>query len=228
MTPLDEHVVLLDNNYQSRGTHPKSSVHHANTPLHRAFSCFLFDEYGNLLVTQRALTKKTWPGIWSNTCCGHPAEGESFEAAATRRLREELGMRAPKLHLIRPNFKYYVEREGVVENEHCPVLVGFTKEKPQPNPAEVNDYCWVPWSIYEASAREIARLLRFRAPANKHEFEAYRHLFASREAYEQHHSIKLAEGTHRVSEWSLWETIELAPSETFKDLLRIHTSYGKR
>ncbi|MGY8694123.1 MAG: NUDIX domain-containing protein, partial [Verrucomicrobiia bacterium] len=55
----------------------KNSVHTANTPLHSAFSIFLFDGKGNMLTQQRALSKKTWPGIWSNACCGHPASGES-------------------------------------------------------------------------------------------------------------------------------------------------------
>ena len=76
-----EEVVLLDEHGNAVGTCPKSEVHNESTPLHLAFSCYVIDESGRVLVTKRALRKETWPGAWTNSCCGHPAPGESVEDA---------------------------------------------------------------------------------------------------------------------------------------------------
>ena len=143
-----EQVVLLDDEGRSIGTMPKSCVHTANTPLHSAFSIFLFDRNGKMLAQQRAHSKKTWPGIWSNACCGHPAPGESHQTAARRRVRQELGIDNIELELALPDFRYRAEFQGIVENEICPVFIGLCNKQPIPNPTEIAAIDWVNWNDF--------------------------------------------------------------------------------
>ncbi|MEO7752220.1 MAG: isopentenyl-diphosphate Delta-isomerase [Terracoccus sp.] len=147
-----ELVVLLSDDGHAVGTAPKATVHDAHTPLHLAFSLYLFDEADRLLVTRRALDKVTFPGVWTNTACGHPAPGERLEEAAARRARDELGLDvgSDELRLVLPQFAYRAEMDGVVENELCPVFVGRVGGSPDtaPHPAEVASTEWVPWADF--------------------------------------------------------------------------------
>src|SRR3954449_13240717 len=88
----DEFVVLVDDRGAAIGTAAKSSVQHETTPLHLGFSCYVFDADGRVLMTRRALEKRTWPGVWTNSFCGHPAPGEPTWEAVHRRARQELGL----------------------------------------------------------------------------------------------------------------------------------------
>ena len=83
-----EEVVLVDEEGYARGVAEKSAVHHANTPLHLAFSCYLLNNEDHLLLTRRALGKKTWPGVWTNSCCGHPYPGERLERSVQQPTRD--------------------------------------------------------------------------------------------------------------------------------------------
>lgn len=145
---FDDMIVYVDVDNNAIGTAPKLAAHDGDTKRHRAFSIFLFNRNGELLLQQRALTKKTWPGVWSNSCCGHVMLHETTEAAAKRRLKYELGIKGVKLDVILGDFRYRAEKDGVVENEICPVLVGFTDGLPAPNPAEVNDVRWIGWNQF--------------------------------------------------------------------------------
>jgi isopentenyl-diphosphate Delta-isomerase len=149
----DELVVLCDEDDNELGVLPKGEVHHNNTPLHRAFSIFLFrpslkaserQVTQELLVQQRAMSKKTWPGVWSNSCCGHPFPGESREDGVRRRVKYELGVEIEGLQKV-SDYRYRFERDGVVENEVCPIFVGRVLGEVRPNPHEVMDYRWVNW-----------------------------------------------------------------------------------
>ncbi|NUR16258.1 MAG: isopentenyl-diphosphate Delta-isomerase [Dermatophilaceae bacterium] len=151
--PAEELVVLVSSEGEAIGTAPKSSVHHADTPLHLAFSAYLFDDAGSFLVTQRALDKATFPGVWTNSACGHPAPGEPLADAVCRRVADELGLAVGDLRLVLPRFSYRAEQDGVVELELCPVLVGRvagTAPEPRPDPAEVEAAEWLPWEEFAA------------------------------------------------------------------------------
>jgi isopentenyl-diphosphate delta-isomerase len=161
-----EHVVLLDEDGRAIGTEDKASVHHAHTPLHLAFSCYLFDDAGRVLVTRRALHKRTFPGVWTNACCGHPALGEALDQAVRRRVRQELGTDVTDLRLLLPAFRYRAEQDGVVENEMCPVFVArvVDPDAVRLDPEEVADAVWEPWASFRedvlAGTREVSHWCR--------------------------------------------------------------------
>jgi isopentenyl-diphosphate delta-isomerase len=144
---IPELVVLVDESNTPIGTMPKSEVHGPNTPLHRAFSAFIFNSKGQILLQQRSHLKKTWPLVWSNSCCGHPLPDESNLSAAKRRLLDELGLKVTQIEEVSP-YRYCFTRFGVMENEICPILVGFTDLEPIPNPDEVENTVWMDWQDF--------------------------------------------------------------------------------
>ena len=148
-----ELVVLVDEQNRILGTAPKATVHTAHTPLHRGFSLFLFDRNRRVLLQRRALGKLTWPGVWSNSCCGHPALGEAVEDAARRRARHELGLTVEPWVAV-PDFRYRAELAGVVENEICPILVASCDGDPQPLEDEVEEVRWLDWDRFVRQVRE--------------------------------------------------------------------------
>ncbi len=148
-----ELVVLVDEHNREIGTAPKDTVHSTNTPLHRAFSLFIFNSKRQILITRRALSKKTFPGVWTNTVCGHLAPGESAVLAAQRRLTDELGIKGVDVQEVSPYRYRAADRNGIVENEICPILVGQYDQDPNPNRKEVEDWKWMDWKIF---LREIA------------------------------------------------------------------------
>lgn len=143
-----EYVVLCGPNHERVGYAPKAEVHSRHTPLHLAFSCYLFDHSGRFLVTWRADTKRTWPGVRTNSCCGHPGPREPVGLAVARRLEFELGAAAESIELVLPEFQYRATMpDGIVENELCPVyravLAGGSRLRPDPD--EVRETAWEQW-----------------------------------------------------------------------------------
>ncbi len=144
---VEELVQLVDDDGRLLGSAPKATVHGPNTPLHLAFSCHVVSPQGLVLVTRRSLAKKTWPGVWTNAFCGHPAPGEPTEAAVRRRAVQELGLQlgsSPgKLDAVLPHFRYRaVDASGTVENELCPVFRAVIDVDPSPDPQEVAEWVW--------------------------------------------------------------------------------------
>ncbi|GAA1248375.1 isopentenyl-diphosphate delta-isomerase [Microbacterium phyllosphaerae] len=140
---MDE-VTLLSADGVAIGVLSKAAVHTTDTPLHLAFSCHVLDRDGRLLVTRRALSKLTWPGVWTNSFCGHPRPGEDMSHAVHRRAHDELGLRITELSLAIPDYRYRaVDASGIVENEICPVHVAIADGPLSPDPDEVSEWAWV-------------------------------------------------------------------------------------
>ncbi|MGI4895206.1 MAG: isopentenyl-diphosphate Delta-isomerase [Janthinobacterium lividum] len=150
-----ELVVLLTEDGMPCGTAPKADVHHTSTPLHLAFSCWIVDESGRTLLTRRADVKRTWPGAWTNSFCGHPGPGEEPVDAVHRRATDELGTTVVDVSTALPTFRYRaVMPDGTVENEVCPVFTARLGGPLAPDPSEVGATRWVDLQDLRA---EVAR-----------------------------------------------------------------------
>jgi isopentenyl-diphosphate delta-isomerase len=149
-----ELVILLDEGGSEIGTADKASVHTSDTPLHLAFSCHIFNADGQVLITRRALTKKTWPGVWTNSACGHPGPGEGMTEAIRRRALDELGLELADIREALPHFRYRaVDASGIVENEICPVFIAHASTDPSPVASEVCEWQWVDPSALQRSVK---------------------------------------------------------------------------
>jgi isopentenyl-diphosphate delta-isomerase len=138
---MEDHVILVNENDEQIGTMPKLEVHEKGI-LHRAFSVFLFNKKNELLIQQRALTKYHSAGLWSNTCCSHPRENENTQAAALRRLQEEMGIKSPINFLH--SFIYHEEMEnGLIEHEYDHIFIGRFNEMPIINESEVSHWKYI-------------------------------------------------------------------------------------
>jgi isopentenyl-diphosphate delta-isomerase len=152
-TSSAERVVLLDESGREIGHAAKGAVHHGSTPMHLGFSCYLFDDAGRVLLTRRALGKQTWPGVWTNSFCGHPAPGEPVADAVRRRAGQELGISVEAPVCVLPQFRYRaVAADGTVENEICPVFCVRTEATIDAAAEEVMDSRWVTWDEMRSAA----------------------------------------------------------------------------
>ncbi|GEM_PF-490764 len=178
-----ELVVLVDDHNKEIGTALKDIVHTTDTPLHRGFSLFLFNSKGELLLTKRSSKKKTFPGVWTNTVCGHPGPGESAIDAARRRLKDELGivlrlnpakqgltLTSGRIQEVAPYWYRFADKNGIVENEICPILIACSDVNPKLDINEVEEWKWMKWEkflsdikinpeIYSPWCREEAKII---------------------------------------------------------------------
>ncbi|MEM9175438.1 MAG: isopentenyl-diphosphate Delta-isomerase [Myxococcota bacterium] len=134
-----ETVVLVNERDEAVGTAEKLAAHRGEGQLHRAFSVFLFDSHGRMLVQQRAVGKYHFASLWTNACCSHPRPGEGVLEAARRRIHEELGLGT---EAIEPLFELIYEAEdpesGLVEREYDHVLAARCDAEPNPCESEVS------------------------------------------------------------------------------------------
>jgi isopentenyl-diphosphate Delta-isomerase len=178
MTQTQDLVVLLDDEGRATGTAPRADVHTDDTPLHLAFSCYVRDGRGRLLVTRRALAKRTWPGVWTNSFCGHPRPGEDMVDALHRYAAHELGTTVRDVECVLPDFRYRaVDASGVVEHELCPVFVATLDGDLDPNPDEVAEHQWAavgdvldlvttaPWAVSPWLVAQVEEIRRRDASA---------------------------------------------------------------
>ena len=167
---IQEHVILVNDQGMVIGTQEKYAAHTSHTPLHLAFSSWLFNAKGECLITRRALSKKAWPGVWTNSVCGHPQSGEAIDQAIVRRCRYEVGAEITGITPVAAEFRYCeTDPSGIVENEICPVFAARITNALTINSDEVMAYEWVdldalfqaldatpwafsPWMVMEATA----------------------------------------------------------------------------
>lgn len=147
-----EQLILVDDHNRARGVADKQATHAAGL-LHRAFSIFLVDDRGRLLLQRRSRSKYHSPGLWANTCCGHPRPGETTRRAAQRRLTEELGAAARLRFGFRARYCTTLPN-GLTENELVYVFFGAAPNAFAPNPEEVAE---LRWQRLEDLQRDIAR-----------------------------------------------------------------------
>ena len=138
----NEALIIVDAQDRILGHGTKAELHQGAGTLHRAFSIFLFNDAGHVLLQKRSADKPLWPEFWSNTCCSHPRRGESYGIATSRRLKEELGVEAPLRFTHRFRYQAQFSAEGA-EHELCSVYVGRIDGDPMPNPQEVSDWQWI-------------------------------------------------------------------------------------
>ena len=143
-----EELILVDRDDNEVGYASKAEAHDGGGILHRAFSLFLFNDDGELLLQQRAPEKRLWGGFWSNSCCSHPRRGEALAVAISRRLLDELNFEA-ELEFV---YQFCYEAsfgEAGSENELCHVFLGKASDEICPNDSEIT-------SIRYASPTDLA------------------------------------------------------------------------
>lgn len=146
-------LILVDQEDNAIGYEEKEVCHVLPTKLHRAFSIFIVNGEGEMLIHKRAMTKKTWPGYWTNACCSHPRKGETLAVATQRRLQEELGFACPVIHLMEfPYQVVYDETYG--ENEVDHIFLGTWEGPLDPDKKEIDEWSFVP---IETLVRDVSQ-----------------------------------------------------------------------
>ncbi len=148
-----ELLVLVDADDQAIGNLDKKSCHDGDGVLHRAFSLFVFNPEGELLMQQRAAGKRLWPGYWSNSCCSHPRQGEDMADAVVRRSAQELGFRVAPSYLYKFEYQASFADEGS-EHELCSVFLARHTGAVQVNPTEIDAWQWMSPEVLNQALRD--------------------------------------------------------------------------
>ncbi|HVN95561.1 MAG TPA: isopentenyl-diphosphate Delta-isomerase [Syntrophorhabdaceae bacterium] len=172
VTNHDDLLILVDKEDEIVGYEPKDMCHKGRGILHRAFSIFIFNEMGEFLLQRRSSSKPLWPQFWSNSVCSHPRKGETYEAAASRRLSEEIGLRADLSRLFK--FRYQA-RFGHVgsENEMCVVFSGVSNGPVRADPKEIEEWKFIAIPELDEQLRKQPRTF---TPWFKTEWQRFREL----------------------------------------------------
>ena len=149
--PVTE-VILVDDSDRAIGKSEKMHAH-IHGLLHRAITVYIFNSQGELLLQRRAKSKYHSGGYWSNSCCGHPLPCENTQAAAERRLKEEMGLQLKLTEILEISYNLPVS-DGLTEHEYAHIFMAITDQQPQLNPDEADEYCYLP-------IMEIERQLQF-------------------------------------------------------------------
>ena len=139
----NKEIILVDENDNLVGFETKLKAHEEGGKLHRAFSIFVFDARGKLLLQRRAKKKYHFGGLWSNTCCSHPKKGEELQDAAQARLQQEFGFDTRLKELFSFLYRASDVGSGLTEHEFDHVFYGEFDGDPRPNPDEIEDWKWV-------------------------------------------------------------------------------------
>lgn len=158
-----EELILVDTEDNETGFLSKAQCHDDGGVLHRAFSVFLFNDAGELLLQQRSESKRLWPGFWSNTCCSHPRRGETLQVATRRRLADELNIRSDLEFVYKFCYQAQYDASGA-ENELCHVYLGRTDSDIRPNDYEIAAVRYVSADVlqqdFSANARQFTPWFR--------------------------------------------------------------------
>lgn len=171
-----EKLILVDEHDNQIGTISKAEAHNADGTLHRAFSLFVFNDKGELLLQQRSPEKRLWGGYWSNSCCSHPRAGEEMGEAVHRRLEQELGIQAELEFIYKFTYQAGFGDQGA-EHELCWVYLGKTSDQVNANASEVSEWRWIKAEALEA---EIASSPKRFTPWFKLEWEKLKAAYGDR------------------------------------------------
>jgi len=150
-------VILVDRQDRAIGTEEKIRAHQGPGLLHRAFSVFISDGRGRLMMQRRAATKYHFAGRWSNTACSHPAPGDNLADAAQQTLRREMGLTTPLRVVANLIYRATDRHSGLTEHEFVHLLVGNSDLSPSPDPSEVDEWAWItPETLQTAIAEDPA------------------------------------------------------------------------
>lgn len=149
-----EHLILVDMDDKELGSNTKEICHDGDGILHRAFSLFVFNDRGELLLQQRSEQKRLWPLFWSNSCCSHPRLGETMSEATQRRIHQELGVSSNDLQYLY-KFHYHAQFGNLgSEHELCSVFIGSTTDEVVANINEVSDWRFINASQLQEEVNE--------------------------------------------------------------------------